>query len=521
MSGWRVCFWVVNFCVQILLGIKVWQFVTKRQVFNGRYALWLFTTALALMVLIGMWDVFGSADASGEEGRVPANGDPAGGAGLRDDSGQNASPMDSALSAPALPDSLSPEADSDSAGGSGQEAETPPEGSAFGYHDYTGYLDECVQWTGYSAFASCDYDGDGITDRVWRENIRDWSAADYRIEFGNGDVIELPETAGGTPEVRSLDLDGDGIREILFTETFGYSTDPRAFGQMALLRKEGEYYGMMDIPGGVSRADSEERAPDGTMARYQPSLPLLYEPMEEYRMHVTCPALENAKGLESLDVEVDLTQEAWEMGGYDRLSPDDPSGSSVPYQADILSMGDGRDALRLYFGVLDQWCDDDVEMILEWEDGALRIRDIRYRHNYIETAWVEIGGEQYELILRGSVYMGEDQYTINSILVAHTYYDPQFNGMAEDTVQLIDPGEAAKQQWGQGYVSDDGVMAQAISSSRDGNIQVADLNFDGNEDFCIQGWISGESDIPYYCYFWNESTGQFEYGGCLANVGAE
>ncbi|MCM1215286.1 MAG: hypothetical protein NC331_12740 [Lachnospiraceae bacterium] len=495
MSGWQVCFWVVNFCVQILLGMKVWQFVTKRQVFDGRCVLWLFTAALALMVLIGMWDVFGSADVSGEEERVSANGDPA--------------------------DSLSPEADSGGAGESGQETEDAPEGSMFGYHDYTGYLDECVRWVGYSAFTSCDYDGDGITDRVWRENIRDWDVADYRIEFGNGDVIELPETAGGIPEVRSLDLDGDGIREILFTETFGYSTNPKAFGQMALLRKEGEDYRMMDIPGGMCRADSEEKTYDGTMAGYQPLLPLLYEPMEGYRMHVTCPALEKEKGLDSLDVEVDLTQEAWEMGGYDQLSPDDRSGSGVPYQVDILSMEDGRDALRLHFGVLDQWCDDDVEMILEWEDEALCIRDIRYRHDYIETAWARIGGEQYELILRGSSYMGEDQYTIDSILVEHTYYDPRFNGMVEETVQLIDPGEAAKQYWGTGYASDSGAMAQAVSSSRNGNILVADLNLDGNEDFCIQGWISGEKDIPYYCYFWNESTGQFEYGGCLANMEAE
>lgn len=394
-------------------------------------------------------------------------------------------------------------------------------GSVFGYSDYTGYLDECVQWLDYGSFTECDYDGDGIADRVWRENIQDWGVADYRIEFGNGDVIGLPKTAGGIPEVRSLDLEGDGIREILFTETFGYSTDPKAYGQMALLRKEGEGYEMMELPGGISQVDSEERTEDGTMARYQPVLLIRYDPAGEYRLRVTCPGLEAVEGPDSLDVVVDFTQEQWEMGNYGALYSTASSGSSVPYRVDIFSAENGRDALRLYFGVLDTWCGDNVVVTMEWEDDSLRISDIRYWHAYIETAHAEIGGQLYDLTLKGSGYIGGDRYTIDSILVDHTHYDERFKGMVEDNVQLIDPGEAANRCWGAGYASEGGIMAEAVSTSRRGNILVADLNFDGNEDFCIQGWIPGDGSIPYYCYFWNESEGQFEYGGCLTNVEAE
>ena len=43
------------------------------------------------------------------------------------------------------------------------------EPSFVGHWEYTGYLDECVQWTEYEEFVGCDYDGDGLEDRVYRE----------------------------------------------------------------------------------------------------------------------------------------------------------------------------------------------------------------------------------------------------------------------------------------------------------------------------------------------------------------
>lgn len=400
-----------------------------------------------------------------------------------------------------------------------RESEEPPEtGTMFGYSDYTGYLDQCVQWLGNENFKDCDYDGDGIVDRVWRENIQDWGLADYRIEFGCGDVIQLPKTGGGVPEVRTLDLEGDGVREILFTETFGYNTDPKAFGQMALFRKSGESYEMMELPGGMSRTDREEQIVDGTLPQYRPFLPIYYEAAGEYLMRVTCPESENVEGLKPLDVTVDFTQEQWEMGRYDELYATDFSGSGGPYQVDILSGENGRNSLRLYYGVLDKWCDDHVAVTLAWQEEELRIRDIQYWHNYIETAQAKIGGQQYELILSGTGYVGEGRYTIDSILVDRFYYDERFGGMVEDHVQLIDPGDAARQYWGLGAASQGGVMASPVSPDRAGNLLVADLDFDGNEDFCIQGWIPGRGNIPYYCYFWNEDKGQFVYGGCLTNV---
>ena len=102
-------------------------------------------------------------------------------------------------------------------------------GGLFDYGDYTGYLDECTDWVGYEQFVRQDYDGDGKIDRVYRENIADYERCTYRIEFGNGDLIQTKEFGMGMPTVRTCDLNGDGMREILVQVYYGFSTDNNAY----------------------------------------------------------------------------------------------------------------------------------------------------------------------------------------------------------------------------------------------------------------------------------------------------
>lgn len=387
----------------------------------------------------------------------------------------------------------------------GEAKEQSSVGEPFGYSDYTGYLDECKQWMDYRAFAGCDYDGDGLTDRVWRENIQDWGVADYRIEFGNGDLIELLETSGGIPQVRALDLEGDGVKEILFTESFGYSTNPQDDGQMALFNKTGNGYAMMELPGGMSQAS------------YRPTLSFHYEAVGDLLMGVTC---NDMKGQELMEVTVDFTQVDWEMGRYDEhyFKGNTDEDIRVPYKVDIIHLEDGCDALALYFGMMDKWCTDETALTLGWEDGSLRMQDINYWHPYIETAYIDQNGEQYELIISGSGYVGSGRYNIDSIRVVHSYYDKRFQGMVEDPVQFIDPVQAAKIYSTTIEGTEYGENSEmVVASERNANIVVADLNFDGYLDFGIQGFIQ-DFNTPYYCYLWDERRGQFGYAFCLENV---
>ena len=84
----------------------------------------------------------------------------------------------------------------------------------WGFGNYTGYMDECEQWAYSGEFVDLDLDCDGLTDRVWRENLEDWALADYRIEFGNGVVTEIPGMGAGIPRIQAPDLNFDGHNDL-------------------------------------------------------------------------------------------------------------------------------------------------------------------------------------------------------------------------------------------------------------------------------------------------------------------
>ena len=59
---------------------------------------------------------------------------------------------------------------------------------------------------------------------------------------------------------------------------------------------------------------------------------------------------------------------------------------------------------------------------------------------------------------------------------------------------------------------------QIFSGAPDGGILVADLNFDGYQDFCLQGGRGTAGNVPYYCYLWNPAEGRFQPGYMIPNV---
>lgn len=61
---------------------------------------------------------------------------------------------------------------------------------------------------------------------------------------------------------------------------------------------------------------------------------------------------------------------------------------------------------------------------------------------------------------------------------------------------------------------------QLVSYSLDGGIMVEDLNFDGYQDFCIQGKGEG-ANIPCYCYLWDPAEKRFEPAYMIPNVRAD
>ncbi len=247
--------------------------------------------------------------------------------------------------------------------------EESQETSDFGYMDYTGYLDECLAWFSHERFQNQDYDGDGLTDRVYRicgEN----SDGKYRIEFGNGDVIETDWMGAGVPYVQTLDLNGDGNQEILVQMSFETSTNPRAFGAMALFEKKNGSYALL-LPPEELRLWTEDNGISlpGEFQIPTPGIVLVYEVLDEAKMGVRVKGLENWINKEAaMDRETEGSYSEF-YTGMER--------PSICYETVVVAQGN-RDLLEYHFEVFNKWYMDEIVVTAEYEDGDLRIADCRY-----------------------------------------------------------------------------------------------------------------------------------------------
>lgn len=378
----------------------------------------------------------------------------------------------------------------------------------FGYQDYTGYLDECLQWgDARNDFTNQDYDRDGLTDRVWRENIEDWAVANYRIEFGNGDVIQMDGLGGGMPQVRSADLTGDGVPEILFTQSYGYSTDPTAFGEVALFEKTPDGYRQMELPGGMIKEPKDHvdfYLYTETQYLYCPTLTYHIEHAGGHSLQITC--LETAQDT-PLDVIVDIDEDTWNSGCYDEYYWSEDIEHPI-WLMQIEERENELPRLKLYTAVLDKWCADSVILTLVYRDGALQMEDAEYYHYYDEVLVpIDLGDrESYSLEMAGGTLIGSGMYQLNHVRLWHYLDQDQSQRELIGTVDLAAGG--ARDQWNSGN--------RPVSFSPDSGVLVDDLNFDGAQDICLKMWAEGRG-MFYYCYVWDSSAREFVYIGTLSD----
>lgn len=230
------------------------------------------------------------------------------------------------------------------------------EKSIVSFMGYTGYMDECMNWLGYDDFIGCDYDNDGLIDRVYR-----WLEGDdiyYRIEFGNGDKLEFEYPWGlgaGSLSVQAVDFTGDGQNEIVFTQNYEYSTNPMAFGELAVCEKEGNTYKCMDLP----------FAQEG----YSQMLTFSYEKEGEQSLRITC---EEAP----LDITVPIEEILWNEGRYSEYSGE--SYKCVVWNVKIDNSNDEKPKLLCSAALFDKWSVDEVTATVIYSEGALIIENITY-----------------------------------------------------------------------------------------------------------------------------------------------
>jgi len=384
-----------------------------------------------------------------------------------------------------------------------------PQGTLGGYMEYTGYMDECYRYSGYEGFVNQDYDEDGLTDRVWRDNVvysAYASMCTYRIEFGNGDILQTGTICEGTPTVRAGDLDSDGVNEILISANYWTSSDPNSYGEWVVFKKQGDFYEIVRLP--VVMADYEGNGNGGVLPAYQPHLNLNVEDVGDYKARIYTEDLikpDEAESIPMLDVVIDFGEEDWktiDMDGYlTKNRWDGPNYDEVLYYSEIVE--EPVPFLRAYVSLFGKWCEDEIVISFVLKDGEFQIYSVEYIQKNTIRRSVDLGDDKVYQLEVGRAYMaGNDTQKINWI-----YLNRMVNNTAEFVCQ-VDLNEASAREWGE---------PQAIWGNEGYAIVVEDFNFDGCEDLAVQGW-TGAKNIPYYCFLWNPVTRAYDYSALIPNV---
>lgn len=221
---------------------------------------------------------------------------------------------------------------------------------------YEGYMDEGPYEEWKEQFGNCDYDGDEKRDRVYRE-VTDTDIA-YRIDFGNGDVLELAQSDDFfmSIKIEAADVCGFYGNEILFVGLHTGSTDPSAESDIYLYKNPIGKYERVLLPG----QESEEDAYTG--------IETILSDRGDGLVKLECP---DAEYEEIFDWEI-WSQSAYSVEEFFDVSsvPGEPVVKSTAYDAAFVEYG-GVSKLVLYQNVTGKWVIKDVSFLLnisEWED---------------------------------------------------------------------------------------------------------------------------------------------------------
>lgn len=304
--------------------------------------------------------------------------------------------------------------------GEGQETETEVLDYRMSWvlaEEYTGYLDEVDAWK--QVYQNQDYDGDGLTDRIYQEVVGHGSTAGarkMRVEFGNGEILSFDVFQNSALMVQSLDMDGDGSRELLFTTPNDFSTNPPSIGSDILLfTRQGDGYRQVEIA-------LEEAPQEYGPTPWEVYLITSYSKEDDSHIRVSWRVHgaednfgETQAGLCSMDEEEMAYYEAF-LGGWNH----EPA-----YSAELIQEKDAF--LRLYFEGLFRSGDEIwVDMLLE--NGRL----FPVSSSYVDVNWNEEDRSAgYEIVNMDPAEAAAVYDGWNARI--REYYDAEENPVAEVT----------------------------------------------------------------------------------------
>lgn len=373
------------------------------------------------------------------------------------------------------------------------------EESPLDHWSYFGYEDE---FSGSMAqdFRDQDYDNDGIYDRVYREPAGDTELVHYRIELGNGIVIDMDKGVYGTgfPHVKGADINGDGENEIVFSLTYDTSTDMRGFGDMAVYEKNGDTYEKAKLP--------FQEAEEG----YEQTIAVLYEPVHEIHENLMRVSVD---GYETL---VPINTYQWGNLSYSTCFNEEMEGTV--WDNYILN-DNGEEKLVCKIHLFDKWSWYGLFAVLGYEDGAYRVdewwrisEDGFWHENEEYTGdspWeldeyricrkeleTENGVYIVELWLEEGIYGSDQEFGPGGGIYEENYIGAYYLTVTDEEGEVLSKREL-KQDFAQG---------DQMNFPGGFEILTADYNQDGCPDFTIGSY--GSSAVNLYALYTIKADGK-------------
>lgn len=241
--------------------------------------------------------------------------------------------------------------------GSKEPVTTREKQDIMGIWGYTGYLDECSGYMGYESFVEQDYDQDGRPDRVYRQMQDKGEMCNYRIEFGNGDMLTLDRAVWDTgfPAIQAADLTGNGFNEIIFTLSYDTSTNPRAFGDLAIFEKTGNEYVRSELPFILGEES------------YSQCLSFTYRVVKEHVIEVTCEEADFIR-------EFDIDEDSWNAGSY--AAAYDGTTNEKPVYDAVVTEKNGKPILICRIELFDKYVGYEAVAAVGYANGAFQIEEV-------------------------------------------------------------------------------------------------------------------------------------------------
>lgn len=227
------------------------------------------------------------------------------------------------------------------------------------YISYTGYLDECTDWTDSTEFAGQDYDADGTTDRIYRQYNDSDQTCTLRFDLGSNQTFTVEGlSAKGRLFVQGIDFNADGVNEIFIKQDAIITKEERVESFIAVYEKQDNEYKKLPF----------EKTLINPTDQTEPSLRLKEEYFEREGVRViTC----DLTGSIYVDHMICLHSDILER--YHNEVGDEFEHWTKPFACEIMDGKDNEKYLSLKYKLLEKWAVDQVNLTVAFQDGELKV----------------------------------------------------------------------------------------------------------------------------------------------------